>query len=167
MRYVFVDPSGSFNEGKGHTGVAIMYDDDWSSISVKDFYAKDFDSRYKYWKAVIDYITLGHNVLGFESKVVIESFVVRTNGFLMGKMPETIQFIGAIAYELDKWKIPYIFQTPSQAKTRFKDDVLPNWIPGFEHRANGRYYLNNKCINDHMRDALKHLLYFKKYKENE
>lgn len=167
MRYVFVDPSGSFNEGKGHTGIAVMYDDDWDTISVKDFYAKDYKSRYDYWKDVIEYITVGHSVLGFETKVIIESFVVRTNGFLMGKMPETIQFIGAISYELDRWKIPYMFQTPSQAKTRFKDDVLPNWIPGFERRDNGRYYLNDKCINDHMRDALRHLLYFKKYKENE
>jgi hypothetical protein len=81
-------------------------------------------------------------------------------------MPETIQFIGAIAYELDKWKIPYSFQTPSAAKTRFKDETLENHIPGFERRPNGRYYLNGKCINDHMRDALKHLLFYKKYKES-
>ena len=165
MRYVFVDPSGSFNEGKGKTGIAVMHDDSWEDVSVKDFKATDFKSRYDYWKAIIEYITVGKTVYGYETKVIIESFTIRANGFLIGKMPETILLIGAICFELDKWKIPYTFQTPSQAKTRFKDEVLVNHIPGLERKSNGRYYLNGVMVNDHIRDALKHLLYYKKYKE--
>jgi hypothetical protein len=63
------------------------------------------------------------------------------------------------------YDIPYYFQNASQAKTRFKDEQLPNYIPNLELRDTGRYYLNGKLINDHERDALKHLLYFKRYKE--
>jgi hypothetical protein len=165
MRYVFVDPSGSFNEGKGKTGIAVMHDDDWNNISVKDFKASDYSTRYEYWKAIIDYITLGRSVYKYETKVIIESFTIRANGFLIGKMPETILLIGAICFELDKWRIPYTFQTPSQAKTRFKDEVLVNHIPDLERKSNGRYYLKGNMVNDHIRDALRHLLFYKKYKE--
>jgi hypothetical protein len=89
--------------------------------------------------------------------------MIRTQGFLLGKMPETIQLIGALRWELDSRGIEYHFQTPTQAKSRFKDDDLPKYIPGFEKRINGRYYLNGKQVNDHIRDALKHLLYFTRY----
>ena len=59
------------------------------------------------------------------------------------------------------------FQSPSSAKTRFKDELLEKYIPELERRANGRYYLHDKQINDHMRDALKHLLFYKGYKEKD
>ena len=89
--------------------------------------------------------------------------MIRNNGYLIGKMPETILFIGALIHQLDCVKIKYIFQTPTQAKSRFKDEALSKYIPNFEKRSNGRFYLNGKQTNDHVRDALKHLLYFKKY----
>lgn len=165
MRYVVIDPSGSFNEGKGHTGIAVMHDDKWNEIGVRDFHAKDYDTRYKYWRDIIEYVMLGKAVYGFETTVIIESFTIRTDGILMGKMPETIQLIGALVYELDKWGIPYVFQTPAQAKSRFKDEILPNYIPGLKRFESGRYSMNGKIINDHQRDALKHLLFYKKYKE--
>ena len=88
--------------------------------------------------------------------------MIRNNGFLIGKMPETILFIGALVWELERYKINYVFQTPTQAKSRFKDENLDRYIPNFEKR-NGYYYLNNKRTNDHVRDSLKHLLYYKKY----
>lgn len=167
MRYVVVDPSGSFNEGKGHTGIAVMHDDNWEAVGVREFKASDYETRYEYWKAIIDYIVTAKEVSEIETKVILESFTVRANGFLIGKMPETFLLIGAICYELDKLEIPYTFQSPSSAKTRFKDELLDRYIPGFEHRSNGRYYLHDEQINDHMRDALKHLLFYKKYKEKD
>ena len=162
MRYIFVDPSGSFNEGKGHTGIAIIEDNDWDTLKYKSIAAKDYENRHKYWMAIMEEI--GDNIYDpTEGKVIIESFTIRTQGFLMGKMPETIQFIGALEFILEEVGVEYILQTPTQAKSRFKDDDLHRYIPGFEKRTNGRYYLNGKQVNDHIRDALKHLLYFMKY----
>lgn len=169
MKYIFVDPSGSFNEGKGHTGIAIIKDDDWSTLEYKSIAAKDFDTRFEYWSAIMSYIHLNTFHISPEvepwknTKVIIESFMIRTQGFLMGKMPETIQLIGALEYKVESHGMEYILQTPTQAKSRFKDDDLPKYIPGFEKRPNGRYYLNGKQVNDHIRDALKHLLYFMRY----
>ena len=169
MKYIFIDPSGSFNEGKGHTGIAIIKDDDWSTLKHISLAAKDYDSRHQYWADVMDSIRLHTFYVdpeartNLDTKVIIESFMIRTQGFLMGKMPETIQMIGALEYYLEDHGIDYKLQTPTQAKSRFKDDDLPRYIPGFEKRTNGRYYLNGKQVNDHIRDALKHLLYFMKY----
>jgi hypothetical protein len=168
MLYIFVDPSGSFNEGKGHTGVATMIDDDWSTLETHSFDAKKYESRLRYWRAIIDCVKRYLFIHGKENtKVIIESFQIRTNGFLLGKMPETIMFIGALSWELDFLGVEYIFQTPTQAKSRFKDEMLDRYIPNFERRDTGRYYLNGVQTNDHIRDALKHLLYFKKYHKKE
>ena len=162
MRYIFVDPSGSFNEGKGHTGIAVIDDWDWNTLQIKSIDAKKFDTRLEYWRFIITTVhILCKNPMN--TRVIIESFVVRANGFTLGKMPETIMLIGALVYKLENYNIKYTFQTPSQAKTRFKDEYLGRYIPKYERRDNGFYYLDGKRINDHIRDALKHLLYYMKY----
>jgi hypothetical protein len=170
MLCVVIDPSGSFNEGKGHTGIAYIKDNDWTKVGTLSVSAKDYQSRHDYWEAVMraafkDSLD-NADVTPEELTVVIESFVIRTNGFTLGKMPETIQFIGAMVWELENLGVSKIvFQTPSQAKTRFADTQLPDYIPNLVKEENGFYYLNGKRINDHVRDALKHLLFFKRYGE--
>lgn len=159
MRYVAVDPSGSFNEGKGHTGISIIDDWNWDTLETISYSAKSYPDRHTYWKTIMDTATKTCK----DVIVIIESFVVRSNGFLVGKMPETSLLIGALVYECERLGIPYIFQSPSQAKTRFKDEYLGKYIPNYERRDNGYYYLNGIRINDHIRDSLKHLLYFMKY----
>lgn len=163
MNLIFIDPSGNFNEGKGHTGIACIENYDWSTLKTKSLSAAHYTSRHQYWDAMIS------KVLDFRKTaddiVVIESFMIRTNGFLIGKMPETIQFIGALCWELEQYGVKYTLQTPTQAKARFKDEKLPDYIEGLEHHDNGRYYLNGIQINEHIRDALKHMLYYIKYGE--
>jgi hypothetical protein len=161
MTLVVIDPSGSFNEGKGKTGVAIIeYDEnnkfDWDTLQAFSVDAKNFTARQDYWTEIIG------NILRVADKVIIEQFQVRNNNFTLGKMPETILFIGALIYSLEIMETPYVLQTPNQAKVRFKDELLLKYIPTLEKRGS-HYYLNNKIINDHVRDALRHLLYFQKY----
>lgn len=166
MNYVVVDPSGSFGEGKGHTGVAYMQGDDWASLETLSLGAQHYRDRHHYWTMI------AQNILGYASRdpdntiVIIESFMIRNNGFLIGSMPETIRLIGYLEYALEQNGVKYTFQTPSQAKARFKDKDLCKCIPGMSYKPNSnRYWLNGKICNDHVRDALKHLLYFKRYKE--
>lgn len=159
MFYIAIDPSGSFNEGKGHTGLSIIKDWNWDTLQVTSFDAKKYNSKLEYWQAMID------TILKFpesETHVVIESFTIRTNGFLMGKMPETMLFIGALSYVLESKGYKIIFQSPSQAKSRFKDEYLGMYIPEYELKGK-YYYLKGKITNDHMRDSLKHLIYYYKY----
>lgn len=166
MKYIFIDPSGNFEDGKGHTGIVTLIDDDWSTLKTCSINAKEYKCRLDYWTSIIGLMKKAiYLAVNSEATVIIESFQIRSNGFLIGKMPETVMLIGAMVWELEHMKIPYRFQTPSQAKSRFKDEKLPKYIPNLELRPNGRYYLDNKMINDHIRDALKHLLYYKRYGE--
>lgn len=169
MKYIFIDPSGNFDSGKGHTGIATIEgnddDFDWDTLKVSSISANDYPTRYEYWKAVCSCI-YNPSVRSDNTTVIIESFLIRTDGILMGSMPETIMLIGALAHQLDALRIPYTFQAPSTAKSRFKDPMLPKLVPGMTFNATtNRYYLHGKCVNDHIRDALKHLLYFQKYKK--
>lgn len=161
MHFVFIDPSGSYNEGKGHTGIAIIEDFKWKTLEVYSLSAKDYTDRHLYWKDIIRIATKYPKCY-----VVIENFVIRNNGFLIGKMPETPLAIGAIIWELEELNVPYEFQTATAVKSRFKDENLGRYIPNFVIKGTDRgnlFYLNGKLTNDHIRDALKHLVYFQKY----
>lgn len=164
MLTIAIDPSGNFEEGKGHTGVAFIEGSDWSTVKTKSINAKDFNTRHEYWSA-IKKIIQDIGLEGTRTQIIIESYVTRMNGFTIGKMPETAMLIGVLVYFCEMYKIPYYLQNASQAKTRFKDAMLPDFIPGLELKDSGRYVLKGNVTNDHERDALKHLLYFKRYKE--
>jgi hypothetical protein len=165
MRTIAIDPSGNFEEGKGHTGIAVIDDCDWENVKVLGVNAKDYTSRHRYWNGVLSAISAQCDV---PAKVVIESYVTRMNGFTIGKQSETAMLIGVIVWNLEKWEIPYEFQAPSAAKTRFKDELLPKYYPKLQldtSTGKNRYLYDGRLISDHIRDAMKHLLYFKRYKE--
>lgn len=156
MDILAIDPSGSFEEGKGITGIVIEKD---NKITPKQFRAADFSSRQEYWEAMIDYI-IKSNV----HFVVIESFKIRDVKFLRGSSPETLQFIGVLTHSLSQQNIPYYIQDPGSVKYRFKNEILVDKIDTLEYDEETNYYrLDDKIINAHIRDALRHLLYFKRY----
>ena len=165
MRTIAIDPSGNFEEGKGHTGIAVIEDNNWATVEVFSISAKDFDSRHEYWKSVISFIS---TYCDDDTNVVIESYVTRMNGFTIGKQSETAMLIGVLVWMFECWNVPYTFQAPSAAKTRFKDELLPKYYPKLvldTSIGKNRYLYDGKVISDHIRDAMKHLLYFKRYKE--
>lgn len=159
-----IDPSGNFSDGKGHTGIAGIKDSDWNSVFTKSINASDYNSRFEYWNAIKKVIH-DYAIERVPVQVIIESYVVRSNGFTTGKMPETAMLIGVLIYTCELNNIPYYMQSPSQAKVRFKDELLPDYIPNLTVNKANRYYLGTKLTNDHERDALRHLLYFKRYRE--
>lgn len=163
-KFIVIDPSGSYNEGKGHTGMTTIIGEDWKTLETFSFDAKKYRNRTEYWTAVINKVLAESKIQPVH--VVIESFMIRSTGFLIGKMPETIQFIGAMCYVFELRNITYTTQAPTTAKSRFKDKELGRYIPGFEYRDNGRYYLNDKQVNDHIRDSLKHLLFYFRYRKD-
>lgn len=166
MRTIAIDPSGNFEEGKGHTGIAVIEDSDWESVKVLSISAKDFESRHKYWHEIVHTLMGEFRITG--THVVIESYVTRMNGFTIGKQSETAMLIGVIVYLCEQVHVSYSFQAPSAAKSRFKDELLPKYYPKLvldTSTGKNRYIYDGKIISDHIRDAMKHLLYFKRYKE--
>ena len=161
-----IDPSGNFEEGKGHTGLAWSFGD-WDNVVVKSINAKDYKKRIDYWKAVVHYV---EDLAGKASPlnkvhVVIEKYVTRSNGFTTGKVSETAMLIGVLIYTCEIHGIPYTMQSPSQAKVRYSDDLLCSYFSKMDKKGN-RYYFDGKCTNDHERDALRHLAFYKNYMED-
>lgn len=160
-----IDPSGNFEDGKGHTGLAWSYDS-WEHVYVISINAKKYTKRVEYWDAVVSCIRELHNKkdAGHDVHVVMEKYVTRSNGFTTGKVSETAMLIGVLTYWCEVWDISYTMQSPSQAKTRYTDTHLCKLFPALEQKGN-RYYLNGVCTNDHERDALRHLAFYKNYME--
>lgn len=161
-----IDPSGNFDEGKGHTGLAWSFGD-WDAVIVRSVNAKAYKRRVDYWEAVVKYIkdlAEKHSVAN-NIHVVIEKYVTRSNGFTTGKVSETAMLIGVLTYVCELNNIPYTMQTPSQVKTRYSDDALCKLFTYMESKGN-RYYLGDHCTNDHERDALRHLAFYKNYMED-
>lgn len=160
-----IDPSGNFEDGKGHTGLAWSFGD-WDNVTVRSVNAKDYTRRIDYWKAVVHYVEDLAKKASVLNKVhiVIEKYVTRSNGFTTGKVSETAMLIGVIIYTCELNGIPYTMQSPSQAKSRYSDESLCRLYPSITQKGN-RYYLRDHCTNDHERDALRHLAFYKNYME--
>lgn len=161
MRILSYDPSGNSNhdqgnEGWGTTGVAIEKD---GVIRLDEVKSKEFDSTLDYWLGVVDYVLVYK-----PDYVVIEGYKLynhkgmsantQANSTLM-----TSQLIGAIRMACYVRDIPVTIQYASDVKTRWSEQVLQH-SGILDHRN----YFNGSQTNAHKRDALKHLLHFKKYK---
>jgi len=161
-----IDPSGNFEDGKGHTGLAWSFGD-WDTITVHSINAKTYESRIEYWKAIVSYVEDLAKKRSAVNRVhvVIEKYVTRSNGFTTGKVSETAMLIGVLIYTCECNGIPYTMQSPSQAKTRYSDEALCRLFKPMVQKGN-RYYLKDHCTNDHERDALRHLAFYKNYTED-
>lgn len=162
-----IDPSGNFYEGKGHTGLA-WFVDSVKEVDIRTVNAKDFSSRIDYWEEIKQHIESLRSIMkeGHTVHVVMEKYVTRSNGFTTGKVSETAMLIGVLIYFCEKYNIPYTMQTPSQAKKRYSDEALCKVYPMLENKK-GRIYFKGKRTNDHERDALRHLAFYKKYVEDQ
>lgn len=160
-----IDPSGNFEDGKGHTGLAWYYDR-WDNVNVSSINAKSYTRRYDYWSAIVGFIQDLHDKknAGYDVHVVMEKYVTRSNGFTTGKVSETAMLIGVLTYYCEMWNIPYTMQSPSQAKTRYTDEQLTRLFPALTNKGK-LYYLGGVRTNDHERDALRHLAFYINYME--
>lgn len=153
MRVVAVDPSGNFTEGKGTTGIAVL--SDGYPIVLTDVKAEDYDSAPQYWKAVLGRIfSLEPDV------VVVEEYPLyshKANTQSWSKL-ETPQLIGCLRLWFHIRDIPVVFQTASQVKNRWNDDILVR--KGYLERKGNRLLFDGVPTNTHKRDALRHGIHY-------
>jgi hypothetical protein len=156
MKILTLDPSGNFSkkEGDGTTGWAIFEDGelkDFGAIS-----ASDYKKIEEYWEAISDIIDLSINVVVCESYRLFAGKATAQSNSLM----ETPQLIGYLRMHCYKWEIPIIFQDPKD-KLRVTDPILVR--QGVFILKGKKHYCQNRPTNLHMRDAIRHGLYFLKY----
>ena len=156
-----VDPSGSFNEGKGITGFVLLNPD--GKLINHDFVmAKDYDTQLQYWGGVLDKLDEYKRNFGFVSDLVfsIEDYVLYASSAKsqINSEMETSKLIGAILMYGFSEAIPMYIRNAAQVKNRWNNEIL-------EHKGlifkDGNKWVdsNGDWINKHCLDALRHALH--------
>jgi hypothetical protein len=157
IKVLSFDPSGNYNEGKGTTGWALFDNDEL--VEFGTISAADCCSLEGYFSEHETLIAIKQ-----PSIIVCESFKLfahKQKAQTWSQM-ETPQLIGYLRMVCWKRKIKLVFQNP-QDKIRVVDSVLEKM--GVLEKRNKNYYCMNKATNLHIRDAIRHGVYFHRYRK--
>lgn len=156
MRILIFDPSGNWSkrEGKGSTGWATF--EDGKVLDFGEISAEKYSSLEEYWFRHVDMITAK-----VPDVVVCESYKLQPGKAAVQAYSamETSQLIGYL--RMACWrKRDFVFQEPKD-KVRVNDDVLV--YMGILELQGKRLYCMGRQTNDHMRDAIRHGVYYHRY----
>lgn len=157
MRVLVFDPSGNFKEGDGTTGWAFFNCD--TLLDFGDIKSDNFACQELYW------LRVGQLISEFQADVVVcESYRLfahkaKEQSWSQLETPQLIGYLRMICWHKG---IAFIFQDPSD-KTRVADPILVR-EGVFEKRGNN-YYCNGKKTNLHMRDAIRHGIFYHRYRK--
>lgn len=157
-----IDPSGSFKEGKGTTGFAIMKKDSKGRIKILDHFivqAAHYNRRSAYWEAVL------YEIKCFMQKyrnggLVIENFrlyATHAKAQVNHEM-ETCRLLGIIEMYCIEHEVPYYFQMANQVKARWSDEVLVH--KNILTKYKNAFYVDDYLVNEHARDAIRHGVHY-------
>lgn len=158
MRIIALDISGNFNEGKGTTGYCIGLGDG-TILEIGEIKASDYPSRMDYHNAVIS-LALNKSK---SDVIVCENFKLyqhKAQAQIHSEL-ETPRVIGALEYCAWLELKPIYFQMASDVKKRFSDEILEE--KGFLVKQKNGLYFKNVRTNDHIRDAIRHYMFFVRY----
>ena len=159
-----IDPSGNFAEGKGTTGWALLVDGELTRVG--EVRALEYEKKEEYWDGIVNVIRQAEADYSYYLTVVCESYQLyhhkgqRAENQAHSHM-ETPQLIGVLSYVLHTWGVPLVFQSASQVKTRWTDEILVR--KGYIQKKHRTYYFRNQLINRHIRDAIRHALHYDRY----
>ena len=157
-----IDPSGNFDEGKGTTGIIVAKwnkGQKWPTIEkLVSIKAIKYKSKQAYYNDILYFIP-------FSNVVVIEDFTLRPNvaKSLKGSILETVRLIAILETKCREFGLKCILQQAAHAKAKWTNKLLLNHKLIKKH-GNG-FMINEKKIDKHILDALRHLLYFIKKKK--
>lgn len=149
------DPSGNFHEGKGTTGYAVFQDGEL--IGFNDIKSEKCFTQEEYWAKHRNLIE------GQQPDIVlIESYKLfehkaQSQSWSALETPQLIGFLRMVCYDLN---IPVVFQDPAQ-KAGVNDIRLTKL--GYLEKRGDRYYVDGRLTNLHMRDAIRHGIYYYRY----
>lgn len=161
-RYVLgIDPSGSFNEGKGHTGFSIFDREQELFIKVAQLEAVNFKTQTEYWHAHITQIAIVKETYK-DVAFSMESFILyhATAMSLVNSEMETCQLIGIIKDYCYMHKLPLYMRPAVMVKRRWDEPVMEHRGVIYKHGKNYGVY-NTDCMyaTAHILDSMKHALH--------
>ena len=160
MQVLALDPSGSFFEGKGHTGWALFETDCDKQHDLKDFgciEAAKFASLPDYYHAIAKLIQPG-------MVVVMEDFMLYANQAKsqINSRMETSKLIGYVQMYCYDHGNKVCMQTAAEVKKRWANYILEH--KGYLRRVSGTslqlWNALGRLTNDHERDAIRHGVHF-------
>lgn len=162
-----IDPSGSFKEGKGTTGMALL-SPEGHIHQHETVTAKDYPTQVNYWAAVLDQIDYYKRnypdlVLSVEDYVL---YATSAKAQINSEM-ETSKLIGAITMHAYRLGIRMYIRSASQVVNRWSNEILI--YKEIIFKKNNRYVDRiGVPINQHCLDAVRHAVhcqYFELTKE--
>lgn len=156
-----IDPSGSYNEGKGTTGWCILDAERRDVSAVGALSAKDYESIQEYWKAHTDLMESMQRKYK-NLVIVIEDYVLYANKATaqINSRMETCKLIGILEYAcMIQLKAPLQTQLAASVKLRWADSILE--FKGYLIKCGKSHKIKNgDVVNRHMKDAIRHAVHF-------
>lgn len=153
-----IDPSGSFKEGKGTTGFALL-DPHGVVVSHTVVIASDYPTQIAYWAGVLDYIDY-YNEKTFNIVLSVEDYVLYATSAKaqINSEMETSKLIGAITMKAYDLGIRMYIRNASQVVNRWTNDILE--YKGIIIKKNNRWVdTEGNPINKHCLDAIRHAVH--------
>ena len=125
LRYVIgVDPSGNFNEGKGHTGFAVYDRTENSVIATFTTSAEDYKTVEEYYYQT--WLTLFNLYLVYPGMVAIEDYRIYESKSReqINSLVETPRILGYLTMKCWENNIPYKTRMAAAVKSRWTDEIL-------------------------------------------
>jgi hypothetical protein len=152
-KYLAIDPSGNYVEGKGKTGWAMYVD---GEFTFGTFDAKDFETRVDYWYAVAMLIAIEK-----PTTLIIEDYRLyntratsaATQSF---SLMETPRLLGVLEQTAQANNIPQVIWQMASSTKAYSDDKLLKL--GILSKPKNRHIFKGYKLNDHERSAFRHLL---------
>jgi hypothetical protein len=163
VRYVLgIDPSGSFEEGKGRTGWCIFDIQNNVVLRCGEIQARNFKAQEAYWLAHKHMIEDMQNTYKEDGLAVsMEDYILYTNAAAsqIHSSMETCQLIGFIKMVCYLRGILLAMRTAVHVKKRWADEILihNNYI----YKVGKHHFVNcyNHPLSDHIRDAIRHAVH--------
>lgn len=163
-KYIFaLDPSGSFNEGKGTTGWVVM---DYKERLLERGYipAEDYKCPEEYWNAHLTLIKKYNRLYEGDLIVVIEDYVLyrdRSANQTNSQM-ETCRLIGCMLWQCWKLNQPYTLQLAAAVKHRWSDELLLREGILYKDKKKGLTHAQSgmSLALIHSRDAFRHAQHY-------
>ena len=157
-----IDPSGSFKEGKGTTGFALL-GPGCAIVEHEIVEAKNYKSQINYWIGVIKYIEIVieyvHS-LNKELVLSVEDYVLYTASAKaqINSEMETSKLIGAITLMAHQRGVPMYIRSASQVMNRWSNKIL---VHKDIIRTKGTRFVDvhGEYINRHSLDAIRHAVH--------
>lgn len=165
MRKKFVigiDPSGSFSEGKGTTGVCLFDTDKMKVNNTFTIQAKDYNSDISYWSSHVNLLKQLISNVEYDTALAIEEYLLYASAASaqINSRFETSQLIGVLRYTLRSVRNPLRMQRAADVIHRWSNKILVHKeiiepfkrsfsLPGRERR-----------LYDHELDAIRHAVHY-------